>query len=197
MSEISPHVYCLAFTMIFVIILLFIIQSYEKFLEFKKSALLNMKIGIQETHSNPDRAFKLLETNFSKVYKFINNLDSKYPDNEDIQRLVRRMDNVKIEESKDEEGTSSYTVNKGELMSICIRYKPDSNRFHDDNTMWFVLMHEIAHVMSVTEGHGEEFMKNFKFLLVESEKMNMYTPVDYSNNNITYCGVKVTNNPYF
>jgi hypothetical protein len=197
MSEISPHVYCISFTMFFVIILLFIIQSYEKFIEMRRSELLNMEIGIQETHTEADKAFQLLESNFNKVYNFINQLDSKYPDDEDVQRLVRRMDNVKIEESKNEEGTSSYTVNKGDLMSICVRYKPDHTQFHDNNTLWFVLMHEIAHVMSVSEGHGPEFMKNFKFVLQESEKMNIYTPVDYSNNNITYCGVKVTNNPYF
>ena len=197
MPEISPHVYCISFTIFFVLILLYIIQSHERFLEMKRSEILDMNIGIQETHVEPEKAFKLLESNFSKVYKFINDLDNKYPDDEDVQRLVRRMDNVKIEESKNEEGTSSYTVNKGELMSICVRYKPDSSKFHDNNTLWFVLMHEIAHVMSVTEGHGEEFMRNFKFLLVESEKLNYYTPINYSNNNITYCGVKVTNNPYF
>lgn len=197
MSEISPHIYCISFTMFFVIILLYIIQSHEKFLEMKRSSVLDMNIGIQETHPEPDKAFELLESNFSRVYNFVNELDKKYADNEDVQRLVRRMDNVKIEESKNEEGTSSYTINKGELLSICVRYKPDNSKFHNDNTIWFVLMHELAHVMSITEGHGEEFMKNFKFLLVESEKMNIYTPIDYSNNNITYCGVRVTNNPYF
>lgn len=195
--NISPHIYCLSFTIIFVIILLYIIQSYEMFIELKKSLVLNRKIGIQENHHNPEKAFKILESNFSKVYDFINKLDEKYPDHEDVQRLVRRMENVKIEESKDEEGTSSYTVNKGELMSICVRHKPDKYKFHNDNTLWFVLMHEIAHVMSINEGHGPEFMKNFKFLLVESEEMGLYNPIDYSKNNIVYCGVKVTNNPFF
>ena len=52
-------------------------------------------------------------------------------------------------------------------------------------------MHELTHVMSISEGHGPEFVKNFKFLLKESESMGIYEPVDYSNNNnIVYCGVK-------
>ena len=61
--------------------------------------------------------------------------------------------------------------------------------------MWFVICHELAHVMSVTEGHNDEFIKNFRFLLVESTELGIYTPVDYSVNNINYCGVLVTNNP--
>jgi hypothetical protein len=197
MSEISPHIYCLSFTIIFIIILLYIIQSYEKFLELRKSTVLNKNIGVQEKLPDSEKAFKIIESNFDKVYKFVNKLDNKHPDNEDVQRLVRRMDNVKIEESKDEEGTSSYTVNKGELISVCVRFKPPKENFHSDNTMWFVLMHEMAHVMSVSEGHGSEFIKNFKFLLKESESMGMYQPMDYSNNNIVYCGIKVTNNPFF
>ena len=194
----DKYIYCVAFIIVLVILVLYIIQSYEAFLEFQNSTLLGQQIGIQETLPNPSKAFKIIESNFDKVYKFVNKLDEKYPDNEDVQRLVRRMDNVRIEESKDEEGTSSYTVNKGELISVCVRFKPAKEVFHNDNTLWFVLMHELAHVMSISEGHGPEFVKNFKFLLKESESMGIYEPVDYSNNNnIVYCGVKVTNNPFF
>jgi hypothetical protein len=63
--------------------------------------------------------------------------------------------------------------------------------------MMFVLIHELAHVMSESEGHNDEFMKNFKFLLKETEEGGLYIPIDYSNNPIVYCGVKVTNNPFF
>ena len=108
---------------------LYIIQSYVAFLEFQNSTLLGQQIGIQEHLPESDKAFKIIESNFDKVYKFVNKLDEKYPDNEDVQRLVRRMDNVRIEESKDEEGTSSYTVNKGELISVCVRFKPNKEVF--------------------------------------------------------------------
>lgn len=196
--EVNKYIYCVAFIIVLVILVLYIIQSYEAFLEFQNSTLLGQQIGIQETLPEPDRAFRIIESNFDKVYKFVNKLDEKHSDNEDVKRLVRRMDNVRIEESKDEEGTSSYTVNKGELISVCVRYKPSNENFHNDNTLWFVLMHELAHIMSISEGHGPEFVKNFKFLLKESESMGIYQPVDYSNNNnIVYCGVKVTNNPFF
>ena len=61
----------------------------------------------------------------------------------------------------------------------------------------FVIIHELAHVMSVSIGHGSEFMKNFRFLLKESKIAKIYNPIDYSLNNINYCGVDVTHNPYF
>ena len=43
-------------------------------------------------------------------------------------------------------------------------------------------------------------MKPVIYTSIESEPEDVYTnqlQYDYSNNNITCCGVKVTNNPYF
>ena len=176
------------------ILSLFIIEG---FLEYRHSKLLNRKIGIQETLPKSKEAFDMIEQIYYKIFAFVKRLQIDHPDNEDVQRLARRLNKVEIEESENKEGISSYTINKGELMSICVRHKEELSKIHDMNTMLFVLIHEIAHVMSVTEGHNAEFMKNFKFLLKEAAKQGFYSPVDYSSNNITYCGVKVTNNPYY
>ena len=51
--------------------------------------------------------------------------------------------------------------------------------------------------MSVSVGHKKEFWDNFKFLLVEAEEMGMYKPVDYKKQNQTYCGMTITDNPYY
>ena len=61
----------------------------------------------------------------------------------------------------------------------------------------FVLIHELAHVMSITEGHTPEFMTHFRFLLQEAAAANLYEPINYNDDPITYCGVRVTHNPYF
>lgn len=173
------------------------ISSYKSFenLEMRISNLNGKKYGIQETlpysHETADKIAKVELF----IDKFINYLNNKYS-NTDIRvnRLVSRLHNIKIEESPFEEGTSSYTLNKGELIAVCLRNKNDKN-FHNFDLLKFVIIHELAHVASVSTGHNAEFLRNFKWLLQEAKNANIYTPVDYSKNPITYCGVHVSNNP--
>ena len=40
-------------------------------------------------------------------------------------------------------------------------------------------------------------LDNFKFLLQEAEKINIYTPVDYKKKPQKYCSMEITDNPYF
>jgi hypothetical protein len=83
------------------------------------------------------------------------------------------------------------------MMGICLRHKKGEHPFHDYNTLLFVVIHEMAHIASVSEGHNSEFITNFKWLLQKAKEFGYYDPVNYQDNPITYCGVKVTNNPYF
>ena len=61
----------------------------------------------------------------------------------------------------------------------------------------FVALHELSHLATKSIGHNDEFWNNFKFLLQESETINIYKPVDYKNNNVDYCGMKIKDNPYY
>ena len=61
----------------------------------------------------------------------------------------------------------------------------------------FVIIHELSHIASITEGHNSEFIANFRWLLREAKALGYYEPVDYRTSPMTYCGVNVTNNPYF
>ena len=130
---------------------------------------------------------------------FVKRLQIKYPDDKRIIRLVKGFKNVELEETteKKDDDNTSYTINKGELMAICLRHKKEEHHFHDYNTLLFVIIHELSHIASITEGHNAEFIANFKWLLQEAKKMGYYEPVDYRTSPMTYCGVKVTNNPYF
>ena len=61
----------------------------------------------------------------------------------------------------------------------------------------FVAIHELSHVASESIGHNKEFWDNFKFLLKEATDAGVYKMVDYSSNNTEYCGMTITDNPYF
>lgn len=197
----SPLLMSFIFTIVIFLVVYLIKNGQEAYLEYKRTEKLKdleiNEIGYQEELPEYNKAFYMLENLLLKVQKFLQILGNMHPDNKDVKRLISRMKKVEIQESPNEKDVSSYTIDKGQLISICLRNKNDLTKFHDENTMWFVICHELAHVMSVTEGHNGEFIKNFKFLLTESANYNMYNPIDYRKKNITYCGVKVTNNPYF
>ena len=51
--------------------------------------------------------------------------------------------------------------------------------------------------MSKSIGHKKEFWQNFKFLLKNAIQMGIYTPVDYKKSPKKYCGMTITDNPYY
>lgn len=84
------------------------------------------------------------------------------------------------------EGDSSYTENKN-FISLCLK-NPETKQNYDINTIMYVALHELSHVLTFSHGHGQEFKDKFTSLLQQSTKLGIYNP------NIpmpqTYCGVK-------
>jgi hypothetical protein len=100
-----------------------------------------------------------------------------------------------ITESGKNNQYTSYSVNKGEKIVFCIRQKDKDETLVDENTLTFVAIHELAHIMTKSVGHTPEFWSNFKKLLKISVDSNLYTKEDYSNNPKEYCGIKVSDSP--
>ena len=59
------------------------------------------------------------------------------------------------------------------------------------NTLMYVVIHELAHVGCPEYGHTPLFRKIFKFLLKQSVKIGIYTPVNYILNPQNYCGMVI------
>ena len=96
--------------------------------------------------------------------------------------------------------TSSYTAyseNKGERLAFCVTTTKAGNKLIDENTLIFVAIHELSHIATKSIGHTTEFWQNFKFLLKNAKKINIYTPENYKENPKKYCGLKITDNPYY
>ena len=112
-----------------------------------------------------------------------------------ILSLKNRWNPKNISESSPDNKYTSYSINKGEKIVFCIRSKKNGNLV-DLNTMMFVAIHEMAHLMSESIGHTPEFWKNMKYLLHRGEEIDIYKHIDYSNDSIEYCGVMITDTPY-
>jgi len=96
--------------------------------------------------------------------------------------------NTIIYETDPKSYLTSYSVNKGEELSFCLRSKK-TNKLHDINLLMYVAIHEIAHVACPEIGHGKLFKKIFKKLVKEAIKINIYKKIDYSNIPVEYCGM--------
>jgi len=88
---------------------------------------------------------------------------------------------------------TSYSVNKGEELSLCLTSKK-TKELHNKNLLMYVVIHELAHMACPEIGHGPLFKKIFKKLLEESIKINIYNYEDYNNNPIEYCGMTLNSN---
>ena len=53
----------------------------------------------------------------------------------------------------------------------------------------------MAHVMTISVGHKQEFWDNFRFILANAIKWKLYVPVDYKTSPKPYCGIKITESP--
>ena len=88
----------------------------------------------------------------------------------------------------------AYSVNKGEELSLCIREK-DTEKFIDDNTIIFVAIHELSHIMTPETGHTLLFWDNMKYLLEQASSQGIYMPIDYSQSPVEYCGMDINSTP--
>ena len=122
-------------------------------------------------------------------------LDSIKSDNKDgVKRLIDKFDPNQITENIPGSMYVAYSVNKGDELSICIREK-ETEKFIDMNTILFVAIHELAHIMSISTGHTKEFWNNMNYLLKAAIKIGIYNRVNYQEDPVDYCGMEINNTP--
>ena len=155
----------------------------------------NRKYIVRKLPDAEKGADKLAEIN-SYILSLIKSLENKEnnDDTGNIKTLINRYNPDTLSETGKDAEYTSYSVNKGQKISICIRNK--DNSFIDNNTVIFVVIHELAHVMTDSIGHTEEFWDNMKYLLEKAEEMKIYTPQDYNTNPVNYCGMEINSTPY-
>jgi hypothetical protein len=51
--------------------------------------------------------------------------------------------------------------------------------------------------MTKSIGHDKDFWDNFKFILDNAVEIKIYDPVNYRANPQNYCGMNITDNPYY
>ena len=142
-------------------------------------------------------AANLLASVTQKLKDLVIYCAKNFPDNEKVQRMVQKFNPTKISETLPTSEYTAYSENKGEKLAFCLNTQKNGGKLIDINTLTFVAIHELAHIMTISEGHKQEFWQNFKFLLEQAKAANIYDPVNYKKNPETYCGMDITDNPYY
>ena len=185
-------------SLIFILMIIIFIKLF--YIDDNNLVMLKSKIDedfhlVQELPDKKEAADIMAEIK-NRIEKLLKYLQSTYPDNLDIRRLTGKYDEDNIRETHINDNGTSYSIDKGEEIHLCLRDK-ESLKLHKTNILMFVTIHEIAHIMSKTYGHNDEFNKNFIFLLKNSVKIGIYQNIDYSKTNKEFCGMTVDSNPLF
>lgn len=114
-----------------------------------------------------------------------------------IKRFIERFNPDDMIENDMGSDSTSYSENKGDVIVVCLRDKtnPPSFPLIDDNTLMFVLLHEMAHLMTESIGHTPEFWVNFRVILQDAIRLGLYHPVNYAKSPVAYCGMMITDSP--
>jgi hypothetical protein len=190
-------------------ILIYIIIAFVIFVCLKiysESDAYNLKCIISDVDGNRycvrerskmELAANLLATVTQKCKDLVIYCGKKHPENENVQRMVQKFNPTKISETLPTSEYTAYSENKGEKLAFCLNKEKNGTQLIDINTLTFVAIHELSHIMTISEGHKQEFWQNFKFLLEQAKEADIYNPVDYKKKPEHYCGMDITDNPYY
>ena len=90
-----------------------------------------------------------------------------YPDRENVQRLVANFNPNKVMETLPTSEFTAYSEDKGKKLAFCLRKYKDKMTLIDVNTLSFVAIHELGHLMTESIGHKDEFWNNYKTKIIE------------------------------
>lgn len=171
-----------------------------KYLIFNDNNLIYIKSKTDEDFHlvqnlpNKKKAANIMAIIKDRIELLLNYLKKNHRNDDRIKRLFNRYNEDNIQETNLNDSGTSYSIDKGEQVNLCLRSKK-TQELHNINILMFVTIHELAHIMSKTYGHNQEFNNNFKFLLINAIKIGIYQNINYSKNKTNFCGMIVDNSP--
>lgn len=167
-------------------------KNYYEGLTNIKSSVDNREYIVQEKDDAKEAA-NLIAMIRKKLETIVKHLIKITPgDDYRVKMLSENFRPDKLKEGVDTPGYTSYSINKGEEIILCLR---TNNKIVDLNTMMFVVLHELAHLATKSIGHTEEFWDNFRWILEEAINIGIYTKQDFKKESVEYCGMTITSSP--
>ena len=116
-----------------------------------------------------------------------------------VAQILRNFDAApsRFSESTPDASYTSYSVNKGEKVYMCLRQRNEREELVDENVITFVALHEMAHIGTHEIGHTPLFWNNFGWILKRAEELQIYRFTDFSAHPVEYCGIRITDQPTY
>ena len=187
----------------FIVIALIIFISLKIYSEsdvFNLKCITSSKDGLKYCIRDREKlkpAVNLLAETVEKCKKLVALMYKKYPNDKRIIKLHKDFDPRKISETLPNSDLTAFTENKNKMAFCLNKTKMDNDDLIDEHTLMFVAIHELSHIMTNSIGHHQEFWVNFKFLLEGAKELGIHDPVDYKTHPQEYCGMEITNSPYY
>jgi hypothetical protein len=155
--------------------------------DYVVSTIDNRRYLVQNLPDKRD-AVRLLSRVNRRLERLVARMKARYPDDAEVQFMAHNYNPDNVSEGSQQDGYTSYSVGKGEKIVLCIR---TDDRLERMNTIMYVAIHELAHVMTREYGHTPGFWSNFERLLDEAVAAGLYRKEDYASKPQPYCGIEI------
>jgi hypothetical protein len=186
-----------------IILVILLVWNIKMYLEFPERLTVSIIDGkeytVKKQYKNHQKASDILAKLNYVNNTVIAHMQKKYTNSSeiDVDFLVKNYNgDVLSEHTPRTTVNTSYVLNKGDLIKLCLRNK-ETGEFHDMNTLIFVNLHELSHLLDREYGHKKSFWRGFQTVLKEAVELGFYKPINYSKNPANYCGLQINSNPFF
>lgn len=171
-------------------------DKYE--MAYIESAIDKNKYLVRNMKDKQEAADRLANIR-AKLLRLMKNLEQTYNDRPFVKQILKNFDANpdRFTESTPDASYTSYSVNKGEKIFMCLRQRDEKENLVDDNILIFVALHEMSHIGTASIGHTKEFWNHFAWLLQKAEAINVYKYQDFAAHPVEYCGVHITDSPKY
>lgn len=163
-----------------------------------QSTVDGQKYIVRNMPDKQDAADRLARTR-AKLIRLMRDLKQTHPEKPFVAQMLRNFDAdpSRFSESTPDANYTSYSVNKGEKVYMCLRQRNEREELVDENIITFVALHELAHVGTSEVGHTPLFWNNFGWVLKRAEEIQIYQYTDFAAHPVEYCGIHITDQPTY
>ena len=141
---------CLVILSILFISILIYRQGVYNEVEYKRSKVDNKKYLVRNLPDNQIAVDRLatIHVRLDKLVTYL--VKNKVNEHRGVLRLKSKFNGDNISESSYKYKYTSYSVNKGEKIVMCLRTRDKKEELIDINTLMFVALHELSHIMTIS-----------------------------------------------
>jgi len=135
----------------------------------------------------------------SRILRLMKHFKQSNTDNQIALDILKNFDAdpTRFSESTPDSSYTSFTLNKGEKIHVCLRQKNSNQDLVDVNVLTFVTLHEIGHIGTREIGHTPLFWNNFAWILKQAEELGIYEFQNFAEQPVPYCGISITDQPKY